>query len=174
MAISRKIKEAWVEDFRRSVESSPCVFVTAPRGLNASEASRLRRRVREGGARYRVVRNRLARRALKGTSHENLAAMLKGGERGVAFASDAIAVSKVISDFAKELDDRFVIVGGVMDGVSVDAAQVKALASLPPLEVLRARLLGVLQAPATGLVRTVKEPAASVARVLSAADRRVS
>ena len=168
MAIRRAQKESWVEDFRRDLGTAAFVVVTKPKGLAAGETAELRRAVRAESAKFRIVRNRLARRALAETQNAALLDLLQGEERGVAFSDDGIAVAKVCNDFAKDLEERFVIVGGLLDGAPLDAPQVTALAKLPSLDVLRAQIIGVLQAPASKLARTLNEPAAALARLSNA------
>ncbi|MGR4000619.1 MAG: 50S ribosomal protein L10 [Alphaproteobacteria bacterium] len=172
MAIRRAEKEAWVEDFRRDLAEVSFVLVASPRGLKVSEITGLRRRVREDGASFRYVRNRLAARALRDTPNEMLVEMLGSGERAVAYASEGVGVSKVCAEYAKEWSERFVIIGGVMDGALLSAADMDALARLPSLDVLRGQLVGLLQSPATKLARVLNEPAAMLARVTAAAGRR--
>ena len=133
MAIARARKEEWVASFRQDLAEAPFVLVAAPKGLNAGEVSGLRRTLRQGGGGYRVVRNRLAALALKDTANEPLIELLDAGERAVAYAGEGAALSKACAQYAKEWEERFVIVGGMMDGSRISAGEVKALAELPPL-----------------------------------------
>ena len=168
MPISRAAKERWVADFRRDAGEAACVVAFAPGALDAAETERLRRRMREGGARYRVVRNRLARLALEGTPQEPLSGLLSGGPRAVSMAPDPVEAGRAAVEFAREFEERLVVLGGMLEGRLVGAAEIRAVAELPPLDVLRARIVGALRGPGSSVARVLREPAARVARAASA------
>ncbi|MDA7999991.1 MAG: 50S ribosomal protein L10 [Alphaproteobacteria bacterium] len=174
MAIRRAEKEVWIDDFRRDVADAPFVLVASPRGLKVAEITDLRRRVREDGAGFRYVRNRLAARALRDTPNEPLIQLFESGERAVAYAREGVSVSKICSEYAKEWEERFEIIGGVMDGERMTAADMEALARLPGMDVLRGQIVGLLQASAGKLARVLLEPSAVLARVTAAAGRKES
>jgi large subunit ribosomal protein L10 len=134
--------------------------------LTVAQMSALRRQMRQAGARVKVTKNRLAKIALEGTDVASISALLKGPTL-LAFSGDPVAAPKVISDFAKA-HDKLVILGGAMGKTTLDASGVKALAALPSLDELRAKLVGLIQAPATKIAQVVNAPAAKLARVLSA------
>jgi large subunit ribosomal protein L10 len=142
------------------------VVVASPRGLTVAEATELRRRMRSAGATYRVAKNRLAVRALDGTRFEGIKPLLKG-PTALAWSQDPVAVAKTAVDYART-NDRFVVLGGALGRQTLDAAAVKALSELPSLDQLRAKILGLLAAPATRIASVLQAPAGQVARVLSA------
>ena len=141
------------------------------RGLTAGEMNRLRRAVREADGRCRVAKNTLARRAVSTTRYERLTPLLEGPLALIFGFHDPVALAKVAVKLAEELP-KLRIRGAVLEGEVLPAAEVKALAELPPREVVLAQLLGLLQAPATRLLRTLNEPAACVARLVAALGKR--
>jgi large subunit ribosomal protein L10 len=142
------------------------VVVTRNLGLTVAQSTALRNKMREAGATYKVTKNSLARIAAKGTAYEGLSDLLTGP---VALASsvDPVAAAKVVVDFAKT-NDKLEIVGGSMGDTLLNVDGVKALATLPSLDELRAKIVGLVQAPATKVVQIVQAPAGQLARVLGA------
>jgi large subunit ribosomal protein L10 len=126
----------------------------------------LRKQMRQAGAAVKVAKNRLAKIALEGTDVASIAPLLKGPTL-IAFSSDPVAAPKVASDFAKA-HEKFVILGGAMGKTTLDLNGVKQLASLPSLDELRAKIVGLIQAPATKIAQVVNAPAAKLARVVQA------
>ena len=141
------------------------------RGLTALQMNKLRRVVREADGRCRVAKNRLAKRAIGGSRYEALGAMLKGPTALIIGFKDPVAIAKIAVKLADEMP-KLEIKGAVLDGQMVPAAGVKALADLPPKEVVMAQLLGLLQAPASQLLRTLNEPGAQLARLVDALAKR--
>ena len=142
------------------------VVVTRNLGLSVAQSTDLRAKMRDAGASYKVAKNRLARLALKNTDYEGLDEFLTG-PTALGYSEDPVAAAKVVVDFAKTTD-KLEIVGGSMGAQKLDEAGVKALAAMPSLDELRGTIVGLLNAPATKVVRTVKEPAALLARVFGA------
>ncbi len=142
------------------------VVVTRNQGLTVAQSTVLRGKMRDAGATYKVSKNKLAKIALEGTDYAGLSDLLTGPV-GLASSADPVAAAKAAVDFAKT-NDKFEIVGGAMGSQILDAEGVKALASLPSLDELRAKLVGLLVAPATKLATITQAPAAQLARVLSA------
>ena len=142
------------------------VVVTRNLGLTVAQSTALRNRMREAGARYKVTKNTLALIALEGTRYAPLSNLLTG-PTALATSSDPVAAAKAAVDFSKT-NDRLEIVGGAMGDTMLDVNGVKALAELPSLDELRAKIIGLVQAPATKIVRTISEPGASLARVIGA------
>ncbi|HEX5538019.1 MAG TPA: 50S ribosomal protein L10 [Sphingobium sp.] len=142
------------------------VVVTRNLGLTVAQSTDLRQKMRDAGAAYKVTKNRLARIALKDTAYEPISEMLTG-PCALATSGDPVAAAKVAVDFAKT-NDKLEIVGGAMGSTLLDANGVKALASMPSLDQLRATLLGLIQAPATKLATVTQAPAAQLARVFNA------
>ncbi len=146
------------------------VVVAHYTGMTVAEMSDLRSRMRAGGASFKVAKNRLAMRALKGTTAEPIAHLFKG-PTGIAYSKDPIAASKVAVAYAKD-NDKLVILGGVVGTTALDVNGVKALASLPSLDALRAKIVGLLVAPATKIAGIVQAPAGQLARVIGAYSKK--
>src|SRR5580692_3395227 len=147
-------------------KTTKVVVVAHYAGLTVAQMQTLRRQMKQAGASVKVAKNRLAKIALEGTDVASIAPLLKGPAL-IAFSGDPVAAPKVAVDFAKT-HQRFVILGGAMGTTALDPNGVKALAALPSLNELRAKLLGLLQAPATKIAQVVNAPAAKVARVVQA------
>ena len=142
------------------------VVVTHYSGLTVAEMTSLRTKLREVGAQFKVVKNRLVKRALVGRDGEAAAEMFTG-PIGIAYSQDPVAASKAAVDFAKK-NEKLVLVGGWMGQTILDDKDVKSLASLPSLDQLRGKLVGLIQAPATKIAGVVQAPASQLARVLKA------
>jgi large subunit ribosomal protein L10 len=142
------------------------VVVTRNRGLSVEKTSELRGKMREVGASYKVAKNRLAKLALKDTDYTGIEDMLSGPV-GLAWSTDPVAAAKAAVEFAKT-NDKLEIVGGSMGPQVLDEAGVKALASMPSLDELRGKIVGLVNAPATKVVQLVNAPAAKLARVFGA------
>lgn len=142
------------------------VVVTRNLGMTVAQSTVLRQKMRDAGATFKVTKNKLAQIALKDTQYEQLSDMLTG-PIALATSSDPVAAAKVAIDFAKT-NDKLEIVGGAMGATLLDAEGVKALASMPSLDELRAKLLGLIQAPATKLATVIQTPASQLARVFNA------
>jgi large subunit ribosomal protein L10 len=164
--VDRVQKQKLVETLQQDLADTVCVVVTHQTGLTVAEATQLRRQMRNAGARFRVTKNRLARRALDGTPFAPLTPLFTG-PTAIAFSRDPVAAAKVAVEYANR-NDKLTIIGGGLAGQLIDAAGVKELASLSSLDEMRAKLIGLLLAPATGLARVMQEPAAQLARVLAA------
>jgi len=164
--VDRTQKQQLVEILRQVFADTVCVVVTQQSGLNVAEATQLRRQVRSAGAGFRVTKNRLARRALAGTAFECLSPLFIG-PTAIAFSRDPVAAAKVVVEFANR-NAKLTIIGGVLAGREMDAAAVRDLASLPSLDELRAKLIGLLQAPGTRLAVVLQATAGQIARVLAA------
>lgn len=142
------------------------VVVTRNLGLTVAQSTDLRSKMRDAGASYKVAKNRLATLALKNTSYEGLEEYLSG-PTALAWSTDPVAAAKAAVEFAKT-NDKLEIVGGSMGGQMLDEAGVRALASLPSLDELRGKLVGLVNAPATKIAQVVNAPAAKLARVFGA------
>ena len=164
--MDRAEKAAAVAELKQTFSEVGVVVVTRNLGMTVAQSTQLRNRMREAGATYKVSKNKLARIALDGTDYLSLGDMLTGPV-GLASSIDPVAAAKVATDFAKT-NDKFEIVGGAMGATTLDVAGVAALATLPSLDELRAKILGLLVAPATKLATIAQAPAAQLARVLSA------
>jgi large subunit ribosomal protein L10 len=166
--MNRTEKQQLIDQLHGDFAATPHAVLVDFRGLSVNAATEFRRQVRKTGSRYRVVKNSIAKRALVGTALEKLVAAFEG-TTGVAYAGDdPVALAKVLVDFSKD-HPALKLKGGIVSGSQVlDADGVKALSSLPSLPELRARLLGVLQAPASKLVRLLSTPGTQLAQVLRA------
>lgn len=164
--MDRSTKEAFVADFSARLSEATLMVVSHYRGLTVAQMEALRTQMRENGASVQVAKNRLVKIAAKGTPFENAEEFLTGPS-AVAVSADPVAAARVAHKFAKD-NEQFIIVGGALGDKKLSAEEVAALAKLPSLEELRAKLLGTLNAPASKLVRTINEPASSLARVLAA------
>lgn len=142
------------------------VVVTRNLGMSVGQSTDLRTKMRDAGATYKVAKNRLTRIALADTPYTGLDEYLVG-PTGLAWSEDPVAAAKAAVDFAKT-NDKLEIVGGSMGAQVLDAEGVKALASMPSLDELRAKLIGLVNAPATKVVQLVNAPASKLARVFGA------
>ncbi|MFQ5518371.1 MAG: 50S ribosomal protein L10 [Mariprofundus sp.] len=164
--MNKEDKQRIVEELHAAWSESTAGVVAQYRGLTVSQMGDLRRSLHNADVSLQVVKNTLARRAAEGTDFK-AATELFTGPVAIAFGKDPVGMAKAISDFAKE-HEALEVKGGVLDGKMVDVAGVKALASLPSREVLLAKMLGSMQSPISGLVRTLAEVPASFVRTLAA------
>jgi large subunit ribosomal protein L10 len=164
--MDRAQKSELVAELKQTFEETSVVVITRNLGMTVAQSTALRNRMREAGARYKVAKNTLALIAVEGTAYAPISDMLSG-PTALATSTDPVAAAKVAVDFAKTTD-KFEIVGGAMGDTLLDVNGVKALAELPSLDELRARLIGLVQAPATKIAQVVQAPAAKLARVFAA------
>jgi large subunit ribosomal protein L10 len=149
------------------VFSTTAVIVVAHnKGLSVNQVNDLRGRMAQAGATVKVAKNRLAKLALDGTDAAGIKDLFTGPTM-VAYAADPVSAPKIAAEFAKG-NDKFVVLGGALGKTILDAAAVKALAELPSLDQLRARLVGMIQTPATRIAGVLKAPGGQLARVLNA------
>ncbi len=152
----------------QKVNESPFLFIVDYTGLTVPRWEELRKRLRSAGAEIHVFKNTFVKKAADKAGYpEDLASVLTGQSAVVTGEKDVCAAAKVMKTFAKEFE-KPKLKGGVLDGAFLTAEGINSLAELPSKEVLQATLLGVLNAPASKLVRLLNEPAASLARVLKA------
>ncbi|MDP4576322.1 50S ribosomal protein L10 [Qipengyuania sp. G39] len=142
------------------------VVVTRNLGLTVAQSTELRTKMREAGASYQVAKNRLAKLALKDTDYAGIEEFLNG-PTALGYSEDPVAAAKAVVEFAKTTD-KIEIVGGSMGATKLDEAGVKALASMPSLDELRGKIVGLVNAPATKIAQVVNAPAAKLARVFGA------
>ena len=145
---------------------SGAVIVTHYSGMTVAEMSKLRALLRKDGGQLKVVKNRLAKIALDGQGGDDAQALFQGPV-AIAYAADPVSAAKAADEFAKD-NSKFIIIGGVMGDVVLDASGVQALAKLPSLDQLRGKIVGLLQAPATKVAGVIQAPASQLARVVSA------
>ena len=164
--MDRSQKADVVEELKRVFSETSVVVVTRNLGLTVAQSTDLRLKMRDAGAQFKVTKNRLALIALEGSRYKPIGDLLTG-PTALATSTDPVAAAKIAVDFAKT-NDRFEIVGGAMGDTVLDVNGIKALAALPSLDQLRATIVGLVQAPATKIARTVSEPGAQLARIFSA------
>jgi large subunit ribosomal protein L10 len=169
--MNKQEKSTEIDTLKGILAGGPTTFVVAPKGLTVNQVSALRRKVRAGQGRFKVIKNRLALRAIKGTPYESLAPHMKG-ETAIAYSTaDPAPLAKVIGDFSKD-NQGLTIKGGVVDGRLVSAAEIRTIADMPPRPVLLARLLGVMQQPMIRLLTVLQGPARGLVRAMDEIARK--
>ena len=164
--MNRSEKTDTVAALNATFNEAAVVVVTRNLGLTVAQSTDLRLKMRDAGAGYKVAKNRLAKIALNDTQYSPLSDLLTG-PTAIATSGDPVAAAKVAVEFAKT-NDKLEIVGGAMGSTVLDVEGVKALASMPSLDELRAKLIGLVQAPATKVVQVISAPAGQLARVFGA------
>ena len=171
--LTRAQKEQQVDELRQKLERATCVYVADYRGVDVPSVNQLRSRIRkegDGDYEYRVAKNSVVRRALTNTPAEVLSEDLQGPTAVAISYGDPVGLAKILVDFAQD-HEVFELRAGMLDGRSIEVSEIGTLATLPSLDELRGKLIGLLQAPATKLARLAAEPGAQVARVLAARGR---
>ena len=168
--MDRAEKRELVTGLNDAFKGAGSVVVAHYAGITVAQMNDLRTKMRAAGGTVKVAKNRLAKIALQGTDSEKIIDLFQG-QTLIAFSDDPVTAPKVASDFAKG-NDKLVILGGSMGTTTLDADGVKALASLPSLDELRGKLVGLLVAPATRIAQIVNAPAGQVARVIGAYARK--
>jgi large subunit ribosomal protein L10 len=164
--VDRAAKRELVTSLNTMFKDTGAIVVAHYAGLTVAQMTDYRRRIKDAGGQVKVAKNRLAKLALNDTDAAGIADLFKG-PTCVAFSKDPVAAAKVAVKYAKE-NSKLVILGGTMGATVLDPDGVKALAELPSLDELRAKLIGLLKAPAAKIARTIKEPGAKLARVIQA------
>jgi len=168
--MNRAEKQALIENVNGTLNKADIALVVHNNGLTVAQMTQLRRNMRAVGAEFRVAKNRLVKLAVKDTKFEGIADLFKGPS-AIATSSDPVSVAKSLVDFAKT-HDKLVIIGGAFGDQKLDVKAVEALAKLPSLNELRARLVGMLQTPATRIACILQAPGSGVARVISAHSQK--
>jgi len=169
-AVDRAEKREFVAELNGVFTNAGSVVVAHYAGLTVAQMNDLRSRMRTAGGTVKVAKNRLAKIALQGTESEKIADLFKG-QTLICYSEDPIVAPKIASEFART-NDKLVIIGGAMGPTGLDAEGVKALATLPSLDELRAKLLGMIQTPATRIAGVLQAPAGQLARVFGAYARK--
>ena len=164
--MNRSEKAEAIAELNQIFKDANLMVVTRQSGLTVQEVTDLRRKVRAAGASYKVAKNRLTLRALEGTAFKALGPLFTG-PTAIAYSKDPVAAAKVISAFAKD-NEKLSIVGGALGENALDVAGVQALATLPSLDALRGKIIGLIQAPATKIAGVLVAPAGQLARVFGA------
>ena len=169
-AVDRAQKSEMVAGLNEVFSRTGVVVVAHYSGLTVAAMTTLRGRMRDAGASLKVAKNRLAKLALKGTDIEHISDLFQG-PTVIAYSADPVAAPKVAAEFAKT-NEKFVLLGGAMGATNLDVRAVEALATLPSLDVLRAKLVGMIQTPATRIAGVLQAPAGQLARVFGAYARK--
>jgi len=164
--VDRTEKREFVTELNQALSQTSMIVVTRNAGLTVAEATELRRRMRASGSTFKVAKNRLTNLALEGTRFDGLRPLLTG-PTALAWSSDPVAVAKTAVEFAKT-NEKLVLIGGALGNQMLDADGIKALAELPSLDELRARLVGMISTPATRIAGVLQAPAGQLARVFGA------
>lgn len=164
--MNRTEKANLVSEINGDVQGVETLVIAHYKGLTVKEVTELRRAMRAQGGVMKVAKNKLVKIALKGTKFEALSDLFKG-PTAIFYSADAVAPAKIVADFAND-NDKLVIVGGALGDKVLDVEGVKQLAKLPSLNELRAKLIGVISAPATKLATVLQTPAGQLARVFGA------
>ena len=164
--MDRAEKESMVASLHQTFEDVSIVVVTHYSGLTVAEMGELRDQMREAGAVFKVTKNRLTRRALEGTKYQSLEEMFTG-PTAIAYSEDPVAAAKAAVNFSKT-NNKLIVLGGALGDEQLDVNAVKSLASLPSLEELRAKIVGMISTPAARIAVVLQAPAGQVARVLGA------
>ena len=164
--MERAEKREFVTELNEVFKASGSVVVARYAGITVAQMNDLRTKMRAAGGTVKVAKNRLAKIALQGTESEGMSDLFQG-QTLIAYANDPMIAPKVAMDFAKT-NDKLVVLGGAMGSTTLDADAVKSLATLPSLDELRAKLLGLLAAPATRVATVTAAPASQLARVFAA------
>lgn len=167
--MDRAKKKQLIDSLRTALADTQVVVLTHQTGMTVEEVTDLRRQMRAAGANFRVTKNKLAQRSLEGTPFVGLKALFKGPS-AIAFSRDPVAAAKVAVAYA-EKNDKLKLVAGALGDRALDIAGIKALASLPSLDQLRGKIVGLLQAPATKIAGVLQAPAGQLARVVAAHAR---
>ena len=166
--MNRDQKAALVEELADQIRSAEAIFAVDYRGISVGQAAELRERLRESQTRFRVVKNSLSERAADQAGAENLKPLLVGPTALALVQGDAALAAKALNDAARAFNNLLDFKGGVMDGATLSADDVRSIARLPAREVLHAQLVGTISAPISGLVRTLNALIAGVAIQLQA------
>lgn len=166
MPMTRVQKKANIEATNAKLSNAQIALVVHNNGLTVAQMSLLRRNLRAVGADFKVSKNRLTKLAAKGTLLEPVIDLLKGPSV-IATSADPVSVAKGLVDFAKT-NDRLVIIGGAFGTQRLDVKAIETLSKLPSLNELRAKIVGIIQTPATRIAGVLQAPASQIARVISA------
>ena len=163
--MNRSEKKEFVQKLKDEIDSSSSVIVAHYSGLTVEESEQLRAEMRSNGAKFKVTKNRLTKLALEQTQFKDIADLFTG-PTAIAFSDDPVAPAKVAVSFEKKLE-KFKIIGGGYDGEKIDLEKINFLATLPSIDELRGKIIGLISAPAQKIALIVKEPASQMARLVS-------
>lgn len=164
--MNRTQKQEWIESTNTNVKDANIVLVVHYKGLTVAEMTDLRVKVRAAGAGFKVTKNLLAKRAVAATPYEKIVDLFKG-PTAIAYSNDPVAAAKVMHEFSKK-NDKLVLVGGAFGETILDQKSIAQLAVMPSLDELRAKIIAMLQTPATRIAGVLQAPAGQLARVFNA------
>lgn len=164
--MDRAEKKEMVSFLDEVFTSSGSVVVTHYKGLSVAEVTELRRQMKAAGAKFKVIKNRLAKIALENTGR-TVASPMFVGPVGIAYGLDPVAAPKVLTEYAKK-NDKLIIIGGLIGTSAMDVKGVEALATMPSIDEMRSKLLGCMLQPASNLARVLNQPGEKLARQLNA------
>ena len=163
--MKRSEKKEFVQKLKEEIDNSSSVIVTHYSGLTVNESEQLRLEMRNNGAKFKVTKNRLTKLALEQTQFKDLADLFTG-PTAIAYSDDPVAPAKVAVSFEKKLE-KFKIIGGGYDGETINYEKINFLATLPSMDELRGKIVGLISAPAQKIASIVKEPAGQITRLIS-------
>ena len=163
--MKRSDKNEFVQNLKEELDNSSSVIVAHYAGLSVSETDDLRKAMRDNGAKFRVTKNRLTKLALAGTKYESIIDLFNG-PTAIAYSDDSVAPSRVAVDFEKKYKN-FKIIGGSFEGEKIDQNKINFLATLPSLDGIRGKLIGLISAPAQKIASVLQEPGAQLARLMT-------
>ena len=164
--VNKTEKEQLVSSLRQALKNASVLVVTKQSGLTVAEVSDLRTKMRSSGASYKVMKNTLVKLALKDTQFEGVSHLF-AGPTALAFSQDPVAAARIAVNFAKD-NEKIEVIGGSLGDKQLDKNGVKALAALPSLDELRAKIIGMVTTPATRIAQIMSAPAGQIARVIAA------
>ncbi len=164
--MNRTEKIKFIDGLRQSLANASLVVVVQQKGLSVSQMGSLRTKIREHDAHLKVTKNTLARLTVQGTDQQGLSPFFNG-PMALAYSSDPVAAAKVVVEFSKE-NDKLQVLGGYLNGAILEAQEIQHLASLPSLDALRGKIVGLISTPARNLASLVQAPGSQIARVIQA------
>ena len=169
--MNRSEKKDFVKKLKEELSCSSSVIVAHYSGITVNQAEQLRKDMRDNGAKFKVTKNRLTKLALEDTQFKNIGDLFTG-PTAIAYSDDPVAPAKVAVSFEKKLEN-FKIIGGGFDGEKIDTTKINFLATLPSMDELRGKIVGLLSAPAQKIASIVNEPAGKMARMMSAQSKKL-
>ena len=169
--MKRSEKKEFVQNLKDEIDSSSSVIVTHYSGLTVNESEQLRAEMRNNGAKFKVTKNRLTKLALEQTKFKDIADLFSG-PTAIAYSDDPVAPARVAVSFEKKLE-KFKVIGGGYDGEKINLDKINFLATLPSMDELRGKIVGLISAPAQKIASIVKEPAGQMARLVSARSKNL-
>ena len=167
--MKRSEKKEFVQKLKDEIDTSSSVIVAHYSGLTVEESDQLRSEMRSNGAKFKVTKNRLTKLALEQTQFKDIADLFTG-PTAIAYSDDPVAPAKVAVSFEKKLE-KFKIIGGAYDGEKIDLKKINFLATLPSIDELRGKIVGLISAPAQKIASLMKEPAGQIARLVNAQSK---